>query len=331
MPHVKVIHGSSGSGRVHSTYDVSTPTTQDIVNAQANLNNMIVFNTQFYSYGNAKILNAYGLLNQTDNQDLGLQVGLNLLSSAMSALGGTAGFGGALAGNFMASMVAQYATVTPPCLSAQFADLISRFEQTSLQCSQDLQNLYQNTASCWNNTYSGQLITPFSTSTISGSVSDLATPGLFPDLDDPMFTDLLSTATYALDQSIWSVLLPRFVITQYQPSTEYPTSQFTEQDMENNANSFYSVHPAYYNTWVYESAKKSKNDAYWLTQSNLGSGYSTFSDGSLNDDACQYLFIDGYNGIVINPSGLFDREFVFTSLNIPQKTHIFPSPVPPQP
>ncbi len=224
MPHVKVIHGSSGSGRVHSTYDVSTPTTQDIVNAQANLNNMIVFNTQFYSYGNAKILNAYGLLNQTDNQDLGLQVGLNLLSSAMSALGGTAGFGGALAGNFMASMVAQYATVTPPCLSAQFADLISRFEQTSLQCSQDLQNLYQNTADCWNNTYSGQLITPFSTTTISGSVSDLAASGLFPNSDDPLFAKLLSSATYALDQSVWSVLLPTFAMAQYQPSNQYPTS-----------------------------------------------------------------------------------------------------------
>lgn len=308
---------------------MSIPTAQDIVNAQANLNNMIVFNTQFYSYGNAKILNAYGLLSQTDNQDLGLQIGLNLLTSAMSALGGTVGFGGALAGNFVSSMVAQYATVTPPCLSVQFADLINRFEQMSLQCSEDLQNLYQNTSDCWNNTYSGQLITPFATTTISGSVSDLAAPGLFPNLDDPMFTELLASATYALDQSIWSVLLPRFVITQYQPATEYPTSHFTEQDMENNANLFYSINPAYYNTWVYESAKKSKNDAYWENQSNLGSGYSLTSDGSLNNSACQYLFIDGYDGVVINMSGLFDREFVFTSLNIPRKTHTLPSPEPP--
>jgi len=104
------------------------PTPTDISNAQTNLNNMIAFNTQFYSYGNSKILNAYALLSQTDNQDLGLQIGLNLLTSAMAALGGCAGFAGALAGNFAASMVAQYATKTPPCLAGEFADLISRFE-----------------------------------------------------------------------------------------------------------------------------------------------------------------------------------------------------------
>lgn len=307
----------------------TSPTPTDIANAQANLNNMIEFNTQFYSYGNSKILNAYALLQQTDNQDLGLQIGLNLLTSAMAALGGCAGFGGALAGNFVAAMVAQYSTSTPPCLAGEFADLISRFEQTSLQCGTDLQELYVNTSGSWNNTYSGQLITPFGTTTISGSVSDLAIPNLFPSQDDPLFNDLLETATYALDQSIWSVLLPRFCITQYQPATEYPTSQFTEQDMENNAASFYGVHPAYYNTWVYEPANKSKNDAYWETQSNLGSGCSLTSDGSLNNQACDYLFIDSYNGIVINEDGLFDREFVFTSLNIPVKIHEDPSPEPP--
>lgn len=299
------------------------PTTADTANAQANLNNMIEFNTQFYSYGNSKILNAYALLQQTDNQDLGLQIGLNLLTSAMSALGSTAGFAGALAGNFIASMVAQYETQTPLSLNGEFADLISRFEQTSLQCGSDLQEIYVNINEDWNNTYSGQLITPFQTITITGNVSDLATPNLFPSPDDPMFNQLLETASYALDQSIWSVLLPRFIITEYQPSTEYPTSEYTEQDMENNATSFYGAHPAYYNTWVYEPANKSKNDAYWETQSNLGIGCSMTNDGSLNDQACEYLFIDAYNGVIINPSGLFDREFVFTSLNIPQTTHTF--------
>jgi len=307
----------------------TTPSSTDIANAQVNLNNMIIFNNQFYSYGNSKILNAYALLQQTDNQDMGLQIGVNLLTSATSALGGCIGFGGALAGNFIASMVAQYATTTPPCLAGEFADLMSRFEQTSLQCGSDLQNLYANTSGLWNNTYSGQLITPFATTTISGNVSDLATPNLFPSQDDPLFNSLLETATYALDQSIWSVLLKRFVITSYQPSQEYVTSQFTEQDMQNNAASFYGKNLAYYNTWVYESAKNSKNDAYWETQSNLGVGYSLTSDGSLNNQACQYLFIDSYNGIVINSAGLFEREFVFTSLNIPTATHTFPSPTPP--
>ncbi len=61
---------------------MSTPTAQDIANAQANLNSMIVFNTQFYSLGQAKILNAYGLLNQTDNQDLVMKkiITMNILA-----------------------------------------------------------------------------------------------------------------------------------------------------------------------------------------------------------------------------------------------------------
>jgi len=296
---------------------MSTPTSQDIANAQANLNNMIEFNQQFFSYGQGKIANAYSLLAQKDDSDLGLQIGLNLLTSAMAALGGTAGFEGAVAGNFIAAMVAQYATQTPPSLGESFASIEERFENTSLQAGYDMQEVDANTETDWNKTYSGQLITPFSTTTISGSVSDLAQEGLFPSQDDPMFTKLLETATYALDQSIWSVLLKRFIITAWLPAVEYKTKYYTEQDMENSAASFYGVHPAYYNTWEYEEARKEKNDAYWQTQHNLGSGASSFHDGSLNDNACNYLFIDSYNNVIINPQGLFHRQFVFTSLGIP--------------
>jgi len=101
--------------------------------------------------------------------------------------------------------------------------------------------------------------------------------------------------------------------------------------MENNATGFYSVNPAYYNTWYYEAAKKSKNDAYWLTQSNLGIGCSLTSDGSLSNSACDYLFIDAYDGVIINSLGLFNREFVFTSLNIPVKIKTFDNTTPPPP
>jgi len=296
---------------------MSTPTSQDIFNAQTNLNNMIEFNQQFFSYGQGKIANAYALLAQKDDSDLGLQIGLNLLTNAMGELGGTAGFGGAIAGNFIASMVSQYAAQTPPSLGESFASIEERFENTSLQAGYDLEEVYANTETDWNKTYSGQLITPFSTTTISGSVSDLAQEGLFPSKDDPMFTKLLETATYALDQSIWSVLLKRFIITAWSPATEYKTKYYSEQDMENNAASFYGVNPAYYNTWEYEEARKEKNDAYWLTQHNIGTGASSFHDGSLNDNACNYLFIDSYDDVIINPQGLFHRKFVFMYLGIP--------------
>lgn len=66
---------------------MADPTDTQIQNATNNLKNMIQFNTDFYSYGNGKIINAYALLSQTDDKDLGLQIGLNLLTSAMEAIG----------------------------------------------------------------------------------------------------------------------------------------------------------------------------------------------------------------------------------------------------
>ena len=294
-----------------------TPTDTELQNATTNLNNMIQFNTDLYTYGNGKIINAYALLSQQDNKDLGLQIGLNLLTSAMEAIGAEAGFAGATAGNFVSSMISSYAENTPISIAGPIASIEERFEQTSLQAGRDLAEICDNPAAYWDQTYTGTLITPFVTKVISANVSDLGQPDLFPSKDQSTYQDYLIEASYALDQSIWSVLLKNFIITAWLPATEYKTKYYSEQDMENNAAGFYGAHPAYYNTWVYEAAKKDKNDAYWQTQHNIGSGASTFNDGSLNNDACQYLFIDSYDNVVINSEGLFNRSFVFNSLGIP--------------
>jgi len=296
---------------------MSTPTDTEVQNAKDNLKNMIQFNTDLYGYGNGKIINAYALLSETDDKDLGLQIGLNLLTSAMEAIGCEGGLAGAIAGNFVSSMVANYADKTPPSLAGSIANIEQRFEATSLQAGQDLSDIHADPKRFWDKTYTGTLITPFVTKVISANVSDLGQKDLFPSVDDPLYHQFLNQAAYALDQSIWSVLLKNFIITAYLPATEYKTKYYSEQDMENNAAGFYGAHPAYYNTWVYEAAKKDKNDAYWQTQHNIGTGASSFHDGSLNNDACQYLFIDSYDNVVINANGLFNRFFVFNSLGIP--------------
>ena len=294
-----------------------TPTDTELQNATINLNNMIQFNTDLYTYGNGKIITAYSLLSQQDDKDLGLQIGLNLLTSAMEAIGAEAGFAGAIAGNFVSSMISNYAENTPISIAGPIASIEERFEQTSLQAGRDLAEICDNPAAYWDQTYSGTLITPFVTKVISANVSDLGQPDLFPSKDQSTYQDYLIEASYALDQSIWSVLLKNFIITAYLPATEYKTKYYSEQDMENNAAGFYGAHPAYYNTWVYEAAKKDKNDAYWQTQHNIGTGASSFHDGSLSSDACQHLFIDSYDNIIINSEGLFNRSFVFNSLGIP--------------
>ena len=266
-------------------------------------------------------------LSVTDNKDLGLQIGLNLLCGAFWALGGPFGGVGAIAANFLAGMVGAYAVTTPPSLQASFSSLILRFQQTSEQTTADLEIFDADPNTYWNNVYSGQVITPFGTYTASAKVSDLATID-FPGITDPQFMQMIYTAQYALDQVIWANLLKNFVITKYAPSTDYPCSRYSEQQMESNCTSFYAAHPSYWISWTYVHQTNRKGDDksyYEQYQHNIGTGASAFSDGHLNDSACAYLFIDAYDNVVINPNGLYHRSYVFNNLGIQQTTRTNPN------
>ena len=301
-------------------------TTDDILKVKQNIRNMIDFNNYLETQGNTKILNAFALLSISDNKDLGLQIGLNLLCGSFWALGGPYGAIGAISANFLSGLVGSYATTKPPSLQAEVSSLLLRFQATSEQTNSDLELIYGDPETYWNNTYSGQVNTPFGTYNASGTVSDLATID-FPAQTDENFMNMIYTAQYALDQCVWAQLLQNFVITQYQPGTDYPCSRYTEQQMETDAAGFYAVHPSYWNCWTYEQVitKKGKDKSYYLQyQNNIGTGATTFSDGHLNDSACQYLFIDSYDNVVINPYGLFHRSFVFNNLQgIEHKTHYY--------
>jgi hypothetical protein len=301
-------------------------TTDDILKVKQNIRNMIDFNNYLETQGNTKILNAFALLSISDNKDLGLQIGLNLLCGSFWALGGPYGAIGAISANFLSGLVGSYATTKPPSLQAEISSLLLRFQATSEKTNSDLELIYGDPETYWNNTYSGQVNTPFGTYNASGTVSDLATID-FPAQTDENFMNMIYTAQYALDQCVWAQLLQNFVITQYQPGTDYPCSRYTEQQMETDAAGFYAVHPSYWNCWTYEQVitKKGKDKSYYLQyQNNIGTGATTFSDGHLNDSACQYLFIDSYDNVIINPNGLFHRSFVFNDLQgIEHKTHYY--------
>jgi hypothetical protein len=96
--------------------------------------------------------------------------------------------------------------------------------------------------------------------------------------------------------------------------------------METNAG-FYWVHKSYWNNYTYtQHTDRHGNDNSYYTQweNNIGSGAGAFTDGSLNDAACNYLFIDSDDNVVINPDGLFHRKFVFTGLtNIKHVQHTY--------
>lgn len=293
------------------------PSDADILKVKNNIRNMINFNNYLYTQGNTKILNAYALLSLSDNHDLGVQIGINLLCGAFWALGGPFGAVGAIAANFLAGMVGSYAFSTPPSLQAQISSLLLRFQATSEQANADMEILDSDPATYWDKSYSGTVNTPFGTYTATATVSQLATID-FPAQTDPQFMDMIYTAQYALDQCVWAQLLQNFVITQYQPGTEYPCSQYSESKMESNAAGFYAANPSYWNCWTYQQyiTKKGVDKSYYLLyQNNIGTGASAFSDGHLSDDACHYLFIDSFDNVIINSNGLFHRNYVFNNLN----------------
>lgn len=293
------------------------PTQAEIEILQKNIVNMQSFNDHVYNYGNAKIVNAFALLSQTDNTDLGNKISIDLLSGACFAISDIIEPIGPVIGSFLSSYVSGYYAAPPPSLNVAFSNLINRFQATTIQLDYDLAQIYSNPVTYWNNTYSGTINTPFGSYPVSSTVSQLSTVN-FPAETDPQFDLFVKAAVYALDQQIWSVLLQRFIITKSTPEVDV-TNHYAPNGIDVWMEEFYNLHKAYWCTYKYveDITKKGKDDSYWCVfEYNIGSGFSFMSDGSLNDNACNYLFIDSIDNVVINPDGLFHRTFVFNNLGI---------------
>ena len=309
------------------------PTTEQIQQVQSNLQNLIALNAQLLEGGNINIDNAFLLLSMVDNTDLGVQVGINLLDGGFWASAAIIeGPLAAAAANFCCGVISNYTTNTPSSLNETTSNLLERFLNTSNQFQYDLQNFYDNTEEYWDVVYSGNVNTAFGVYPVSGSLSDLSNV-VVPSPDDTEFTLLLNEAEFGLDQIIWAQLLQDFVITQFNPPSDYPVSEYSLQTMESNASSFYLSHPAYWNYWLYveQTNKKGEDTSYYEQwQNNIGSGdISLTSANSISDAACNYLFTDLYNGVP-NPNstningGLYNREFVFNNMSgIKKQTHTY--------
>ena len=300
---------------------MSTPTKEEILKVQENLNNMITFNKDLEVQNDIKLQNAYALLSQTDNSDLGLSIGINLLGGCFWEIGGLMGPGGSIAANFLSGLVSNYASTTPPSLNSTFSNLLVRMQNTSIQVNTDLANYHENTVANWDTKLSGSFSTPFETLSANGTVGDLATI-TFPTQSDPNYYNILNGCIKAYDQNIWSVLLAsHFVITHYVESN--PISWSYPCDTNSLDNSFIKVHKSYYHTWtVVDNVDKHGNhyNTYDREEYNIGTGAGVFTDGALNDSACDYMF-HNYSSDIENPDGLFERVDVFTKLNIPKTDH----------
>lgn len=287
------------------------PTDADIARVRTNLANMQAFNDYLYDHGNPLIANAYALLSE-QNTDKGMAVVVNMMESAFWAMAAVEGAGpvGAFAANTLCGILNAWTNGAPPPDMAQsFADLIQRFEAASVDVDTQLAVYHDDPAAYWDQTftYDGQTCT----------LGDLAS-GDFPAETDPEFFTLMDPCLYALDQFIWRYILTdgHYQLNEWLPSTDMPT----DFDFDSWGNAFYAKHPAYWATSVYhqDTGECGDESCYYLTQWNLATGHGAFSDGSVPDNAANYLFSDLSPGTP-NPNtswdgkGLYARDEVFTA------------------
>lgn len=305
---------------------MSKPEPHQIELLKKNINNIICFNRDVLINANIKLDNAYNLLNQQNNNDKGMQTAINFIGGCFWAIGGFFGPSGSIAANVLAGLVTTYATNTPPNLAGNFSNLSLRIENTINQINEDLANYYKDPVANWDKTFSGSFTTPFETKTASGKLSDLANID-FPTQDNPEYYTMLNKCIFAFDQNIWATLLNACVITFYDedrnPMCNLP------YDTNETDNNWLPHNKAFYHTWQYFDEKDcygNRSQYYIKHEYNLGYGASMFSTNSINDTACDYLFIN-YSSNIANANGLFQRDFVFTKLGIPTATqHIHNNP-----
>ena len=307
------------------------PTPDQIKQVQTNLSSMQAFNDQVYNFGLAKYLNAYELLSEHDDNDLGLAIGLNIIEGAFWAAGSVGGPAGSFLASFLSGMVAYWMTDTPPSLNTAFAQNVLRFQATTEQVDANLASYHADVAGNWNVsfTYNGK----------TQALSDLA-GFVFPVETDPDYKPLLDAALFAVDQAVWNnLLVAGFVITFWYNGgdgtwngsdlfTDYKEKDIPPTDWVRD---YYKQHPAYYEQLAWYSGDGDKccgAPACWAVgDNNLGTGVGPlgFTDGSISDAAANYLFIDSTPDNVINPNGLFKREDVFTKLGIKTVTYMVPN------
>ncbi|MGZ8223387.1 MAG: hypothetical protein ACXWT0_17230 [Methylobacter sp.] len=280
---------------------VGDPTPAQIAQVQSNLQAMQAFNDYVYNYSQADILNAYLLLTEPDNSDPGNNIGIAIVAGVFGAIGTVGGPAGAFAAAFVGGLVTSWISDPPASLNDQFSSYITRYQATSMALDAQLATYSANVAEYWNQTftYNGNQV-------VLSSLADLT----FPVETDTIFSTMSQAAVLNVNLGIWQMLLVNnYEVTQFETN-----NQFLIPGDENDppiawANSFYAKNPAYYLTWVFQAATSGcdSTPAGWvITEYNVGTGAGAFSDGSLNADACNYLF------------SIVSRETVFTQWGMKQ-------------
>jgi hypothetical protein len=292
-----------------------SPTPQQIQAVKTNLANMQAFNDYMYTNGLARVANAYDLLTETDENNPGLTVILNVIEGGFWAAGSELGPAGNFFASFLSGMLSYWATDTPPSLTGQFVNFRTCFQETHIQVDKQLATYFQDVPKYWN--------TSFAYNGKTAALSDLATSS-FPAETDPRFETMAEASIVAFDRALWTnMLTSKFVISYWRGTGIVAGNRNTPPEW---IAPFYKNNPAYYITWWWHEKNGCGDTTGWmLAEKSVGSHASAFRDGALNADACAYLFQDSLPGTIINPKALFTREQVF-AMNLPVEiaTHSTP-------
>lgn len=284
------------------------PTDADIEKVRRNLTNLQSFNDYLYDHSNAYIVRAYSLLNETQ-KDEGKVVCIDMMEASFKAMSGAVfGDTGKIGASILCGVLKKWDSVPPVDMGGTFADLVERFAAAAQDVDTQLATYHDNPVGYWNE--------QFVYEDLSCTLGDLANIDFPAENEDEFFT-LMTPCQYALDQYIWKYILLNgdFQLNEWLPGTCMPTSF----DFNAWGNSFYQVHPAYWAVCFYHQDTGDCGDSsYWdLTQWNLATGAGMFSDGSISDDAANYLFSDWSPGTpnqnCIAPGGLYTRDEVFST------------------
>lgn len=302
------------------------PTDVNIARVRTNLKNLQHFNDQLYMYTITKTANCFLLLENTDNGDPGMYIGINLLCGAVTGIGLEYGFLGAVFANYFCGLIGEYSTAPPPSLLESYTSYITRIQATSIQADLDMANCDEDPVSNWNRIYSGSFNTPWGIKSAECTLGQLAAVDI-PNEGDSTYDEMMVKAVFCFDQMLWwSVMNQKYQINGWNSGFMLPVTVYAsdvplgDTGMNNYCNNYMIQLPPHWTFWIYNhSTDKKGHDTSTYTIFDYSLGVEPTNRGydvPIPNGAATYLFIDTIPGTVVNTNGLFNRVFVFNNFGL---------------
>jgi hypothetical protein len=160
---------------------------------------------------------------------------------------------------------------------------------------------------------------------VIGSLADPQNAFPLPNTDS--YNTMSAAALFSLKQSIWVYLLKlKYKVYTWTPNHNIvPGNQGTQPT--GWMQSQYAKYPGRYYTAAWSPATKCRGAGWSMSEFTLGDYPSPYADNAIPDSIAAPLFIDSTPGTIINATGLYTREQVFTKLGLPTGDYTWAQPI----